>query len=203
MNLQGFLQNPARFRVGEAKGVVDFSGLLPENSVYQTDGKNGIGVRVVVALLQLIGVKLAAIEDDSLQQALVGRQLHLDIVDRPRTIDGLDVKNGQLIVLEILQVEGVGKRDLDDRRAGIENRIQQADQGNTILWGPERAFERIIISGADSKRHNSLLVSEKKGEVVGTSSRTGASSTKRTNPGWSEIGGEILGNSVVPRLAEC
>ena len=73
--------------------MVDFPGVLPENSVYQIDRKDGMGVRVVVALLQLMGVKLAAIKDDPLKQACENRELHFDVVDGTRLIDGLNIEN--------------------------------------------------------------------------------------------------------------
>ena len=133
--------------------MVDPGCLRPKNAVYQADRIDGMEVRVVVALLELAGVEFAAVKDDALHQARKNRQLHLDVVDRPRAIDRLDVQNRQFVVLEILQVEGIFEGDLDDRRLRLENRVEQTDQGDAVLRGPKGFLEGKIIDGANSKRH--------------------------------------------------
>ena len=73
--------------------MVDFGCILPNNPVDQTDRKNRMGLCEVVAFLQLTGIKLATIKNDPLNEALRNRELHFDVVDGSRLIDGLDVEN--------------------------------------------------------------------------------------------------------------
>ena len=108
---------------------------------------------MLVSRLELAGVELATIKDDPLDQALIRRQLHLDVVNRPRAINRLDVENRQFVLLEILDVEWVLQRDLDDRRFRPENRVEQADQGDAVLPRAECLLEGEIVDRSDSKRH--------------------------------------------------
>jgi len=47
----------------------------------------------------------------------VGEQLHLDLVDLPGLVGGLDVDDAEFIVAELAFVVGVGDEDVADRSA--------------------------------------------------------------------------------------
>ena len=153
VNLQSFFQDPPRLLVGQAKGVVDRGCIRPKDAIDEPDRKNRIDRLVVVSRLDLAGVEFATVEDEALHQALVSRQLHLDVVNRPRPINRLDVELGEFVLLEILGVEGIIKCDVDDRLFRSEDRVQQADQAGAVLRRPEGLLEGEIDDRADSKRH--------------------------------------------------
>ena len=79
---------------------------------------------VLFPRLDLAGIEFAAVEDHPLHQTLVGRQLNLNVVNRPRAIDRLDIENREFVVDEILEVEGVIKGNLDDRLSRLEDRAE-------------------------------------------------------------------------------
>ena len=94
MNLQSFFQDPPRLLVGQTKDVVDRGCIRPKDAIDEPDRKDRIDRLVLVSRLDLAGVEFASVEDEASHQALVGRQLNLDVVNRPRAIDRLDVELG-------------------------------------------------------------------------------------------------------------
>ena len=118
--------------------MVDRGRVRPQDTVDQPDRIDRIEGLVFLSLLELAGVEFAPVKDHPLHQALVGRQLHLHVVNRPRAISRLDVENRQLVVLEILGVEGVLEGNIDNRLLRPEDRVQQADQA----WGGSPACRR-------------------------------------------------------------
>jgi len=106
------------------------------------------------------GVEFAAVIDDAVAPASNNCQLHLDVVDRPAPSIALTSRIDSLSSLEILQVEGVFRGDLDDRRLRLENRVEQTDQGDAIAAVPKIFFEGKIIDGRIPAAWRSAAVSE-------------------------------------------
>ena len=153
VNLKGVFQHQAGFLVGQAKGMVDLGGARPKDAVDQPNGIDRIDRMVVLPGLELAGVQLATVEDHALPQAAVGRQLHLDVVNRPRPVHGLDIEKRQFVLLEILGIKGVVEDDLDNRLLRPEGRVEQVDQAGAVLRRPEGHLEGEINEWVDSKRH--------------------------------------------------
>ena len=59
----------------------------------------------------------------------------------------------QLVVLEILQVEGFSRVTSTIGFFRLEDRVEQADQGDAVLRRPEGLLEGEIVDRSDSKRH--------------------------------------------------
>jgi hypothetical protein len=74
-------------------------------------------------------------------------------VDRPHSVNRLDVEYGQFVVLEILRVEGIFDGDVDNWLLQPEDRVEQADQTGAVLRGAKGLLEGEVIDRADSKRH--------------------------------------------------
>ena len=100
----------------------------------------------------------------TLDQALEGRDLHLDVVDRPRCVGGLDIQDRQLVLLKIYRIVGILQLHLDNRRRQIEDRVEQTDQNDGVFRRPENLLEGKIVGRADSNRHGSV---RQKGETQG------------------------------------
>ena len=133
--------------------MVDFSGILPEDAVYQAYRINGIQLRVIVPSIQLPCIDLAAVKHDTLNKAIENRQLHLNVVDRSVCIDCLDVQNGKFVIKEVLQVVRVGNCYVDDRNAQTKDCVQKTNERQLIGNCPKNLFESEIVDGADSYTH--------------------------------------------------